>query len=296
MQLLKHRFIRGLAAMFRLPRGSVWRGMRGIVLLSLVIGAASAQAQGQCVYTSTVVFGNGILTTQQGAIDGRDSLKARIKDYFTAEEFQNIGFDVAQNTSAGAINDLVETAVQIEQTDPQFSWVAYWLGLSGFGNGNIVMAEIVSLYYNLSGDALQAQQDMSDQLGLYRSITDNGGHIVLVAHSQGNLFASLAYSQLTAAQQNNISVVGVAVPSTSVPGNGFYVTLQSDLVISGLALAKALALLPLPLDANEVNNSQSEDWTGHYFLPSYLDGDRSGIDIINTVVNNIVDGPAICRG
>lgn len=93
-----------------------------------------------------------------------------------------------------------------------------------------------------------------------------GTAVVLVAHSQGNLFANEAFTAVQAKVPQSISqgmaVVNVANASINAP-SGLWLTAHQDRVISALG--------PFALSSNfDANGAKNLDWTGHGFVEVYL--------------------------
>jgi hypothetical protein len=109
-----------------------------------------------------------------------------------------------------------------------------------------------------------------------------GGYgVVVVAHSDGNMFAKQIYSAIaqTGASsynptglsiQNALQMVNVATPAASAD-SGHYITSSSDLVITGAASLLATSYgLAQPAPANAYPGMWSGDISGHQFLGTYL--------------------------
>ncbi len=66
----------------------------------------------------------------------------------------------------------------------------------------------------------------------------SGRRVLLVAHSQGNLYANAVYAELQRRHvpMSNLRLVGAAVPGLTLAGGSDYVTSASDGVINGLRL------------------------------------------------------------
>jgi hypothetical protein len=106
-----------------------------------------------------------------------------------------------------------------------------------------------------------------------------GNRVLVVAHSQGNLYANAAYGNLASKDtvpMDAFGIVSVATPASRVAGGGPYYTLMYDLVISAVQLA-----IPGTLPGNVTNSVSDSDWKHHSFIDSYLNGDQTGRLIIN---------------
>lgn len=107
--------------------------------------------------------------------------------------------------------------------------------------------------------------------------------VVIVAHSEGNMYANEIDSIIRNSTSPNatsaglpnfaqwIKIVGIANPAASTP-DGLYGTIDQDEVITVLAQAlSAVAGFQAPLPANlSFPDAHQYDWLGHGFVPVYL--------------------------
>jgi hypothetical protein len=126
----------------------------------------------------------------------------------------------------------------------------------------------------------QAAQTLDTVMSQVVPTALQGNKVVVVAHSEGNMFAQQMYSAVQApgpskynpdgiAIGNEFQVVNVATPAAK-PDTGKYLTSQSDIVIDDLATLLAWITQQLaPAPAN-VNPGTSADISGHGFLKVYL--------------------------
>lgn len=118
--------------------------------------------------------------------------------------------------------------------------------------------------------------DLNSAITEIQGAIAGGSRVLLVGHSQGNFYVNRAYERLTDAQKKNVGIVSVATPTSYIAGYGEWTTLTNDVVIQSVR-----ALFPNTLPGNEANSSSfqffHEDAPRHHgFIPSYLNGDRSG--------------------
>jgi hypothetical protein len=117
-----------------------------------------------------------------------------------------------------------------------------------------------------------------------KTYADKGSGMVLVAHSQGNLFVNAAYDGIkTVAPAAKVQVVHVAPASPTLRGG--YALADVDFVIR--SLRKLVTGLPsvnieLPLSAN--------DRTGHAFEGTYLDITRNAYTRVKAMISAALDG------
>ncbi len=109
--------------------------------------------------------------------------------------------------------------------------------------------------------------------------------LLMVAHSQGNLFVNHAYQKALAAglTSNNVKVVHVAPASVVLSGD---MTLSTnDAVILGL-LSLAPGTVP---DGNITIPISTKDLSGHKFVETYLDPQRNGRGQISSQVTTALN-------
>jgi hypothetical protein len=116
--------------------------------------------------------------------------------------------------------------------------------------------------------------DLRRHVQRYQGLLMSGNRVLVVAHSQGNLYANAAYGNLAGndtVPMDAFGIVSVATPASRVAGGGPYYTLMYDLVISAVQLA-----VPGTLPGNVTNSVSDSDWKHHSFIDSYLNGDQTG--------------------
>ena len=126
---------------------------------------------------------------------------------------------------------------------------------------------------------LDNAETQAEHVAEYKSVLDDGGRVIVISHSQGNLFANNAVDEVVSEtnKPGSIGVYGVATPASRVANGGSYVTANDDIVIN-IARALPLAsstLSPLPGNLqNGLSPLGSDDSireaTGHFFDESYF--------------------------
>jgi uncharacterized protein YfaP (DUF2135 family) len=171
--------------------------------------------------------------------------------------------------------------LEIEMRSDQVS--SYWRWL-----GNMEIApdwfqssvQTVAASFDAAESLIDA--DLRDHVQRYQSLMMEGNRVLVVAHSQGNLYANAAYSNLSAMglPMNSFGIVSVATPASRVAGGGPYFTLINDIVIAAVDL-----VFPGTLDPNVANIPNFNDWTNHSFVDSYLNGNQTGPMIVNSALS-----------
>lgn len=203
-----------------------------------------------------IYFGNGVWNTHKQALDNRNALREFMLSRANIRlDIGNEGivyeFKLAYNPSRGSREDLMETYWQLKEsgqiTFNYFSWMSALLNNDEETEPLEKFREIVS---NYSSDAWDMWQ-------IYENESFNQKHnVLLVAHSQGNLFGNKMYMLMNDAQKQKFRMVSVATPANSVAGDGPYVTVYGDFVINRI---------PDALPGNEPG-------FGHSFVSTYLNG------------------------
>jgi len=124
----------------------------------------------------------------------------------------------------------------------------------------------------------------SIQLKTEDSIT-HGKAVILIGHSQGNLFINSAYTRLSSTNQNYVSPYAIATPSSYVGSEGTispYVTRQDDVVINLVRDLKS------SLAYNVVPASSALNALGHYLIEAYL-SDTTVKSRIKTDLTSIIE-------
>lgn len=167
-------------------------------------------------------------------------------------------FGYIHNPSHSTIDDLIETHWQLYQAQ-QISY-PYFYTISAMLSeitGNIPADEIWGIINNVVTDY---NNDIVTMLHKYQEESfDQKHNVLLVTHSQGNLFGNKMYTFLTDKQKQKFRMVSIATPASyvKVPGQfSPYVTVVGDPVIN---------IIPNALDGNV-------DGIGHEFVSTYLVG------------------------
>ena len=154
--------------------------MKKIFLLFVILISVAFSAIDEC--KTDVYFGNGILTDKKDAISNTDLLEKSIKKeiYHNNEDlmYKHIGkVDYAYNRTIGDKGDLWESFYQIIGQQENVDWwanIALWF---------VDKKTIHSI-------------DIKRQVDKYEASIKSGHRVLVVAHSQGNLFAHEAYEKL----------------------------------------------------------------------------------------------------
>jgi len=234
-----------------------------------------------CNEGTYVFHGNGMFTDHGDATINKNILEVRLR---TATDIPVDGwkFELSYNHDEEAYS-LIEIFRQRmgDQT------ASYWRWL---GNLEIAPDWFQSATQSVASgfDFLESvvDEDLRRHIQRYEGLLMEGNRILVVAHSQGNLYANAAHTRLAdkGLPMDAFGIVSVANSASHVAGNGPYFTLVNDMVIHAVSL-----LFPNTLSPNVENNIDYTDWTHHSFIDSYLNGNQSGPMIVNAVLDEADD-------
>lgn len=273
------------------------------IFLACIIGGlllTETSSASICDKKDTVIFfGNGVKSLKKEAFKAKELIKKHLKAELPPEEFGMLGFDVSYNRTHTLPLDLLESTIQILTGNTSRFWrLLFGLEIipDWFAEKFILLATL------LDKSSLVTTDSLKDHVNTYQTAIAEGKKVLLVAHSQGNLFGNQAYSLLSGSERQSFGMVAVANVDSNVLGNGSdeapYITLTDDKVI--LALIAAQIVLPSrPMTPNTENLVGSEDLLGHYFMQSYMaEGSESGRQItsdILAVLNSLAPPSPIVR-
>lgn len=254
---------------------------------------------------TVIYFVNGIGVTEDAAVKSLRNIKYRytskyiLSDIFGDEyEFAN-----AYNNSRGLRDDIVEVINQKNfetgglTVEELIKYAKYSKSVAkaaikklstATGGGRIVIeaalraldnyAEIhleAMKKYNSSQVFIDINETLSEMVNLYLGSLREGNRVILIAHSQGNLFADRALTEVKRIHpeySNSIGIVSVATPASGLPHGNEYITAHDDFIIESLGAVNDA--LPSNFDnrSSLVNLFDGRDPSNHFFLASYFSG------------------------
>lgn len=145
----------------------------------------------------------------------------------------------------------------------------------------------------IADSTAQATADLSNtssnHVSTYEADLLAGKRVLILAHSQGNLFTNDSVQTVSQRQPelaSSIGFYGVATPAGSHYNNADYVTAHDDRVIDALRLIENV--LPSNIDNDPGILGDNRDfWTNHYFGPSYFDDSLPSRNRIDQGVTNL---------
>jgi hypothetical protein len=274
-------------------------------LLALVTGSAQSVSINTCTNKQTLVFSNGVWNT---SADWEKALHQTTKA-FTAQNKKFSGAVNFAHPSESVGQDMLETFLQ-KSREPAYNGLTVEQKMAAFMrlttkelNSGTMGSHIAEMFNGLRTDwnKLVEENSAASLLALAQKNIDaatskdyavarthlmNGNRLLVVAHSQGNLYANGVLRKLFADQSlkslsNNIKMVGVAVPASSVTdplGQGStasadYVTRDDDGVINRLRVKAQESGAAAPLAWNAAHSLGSDMLgLGHRYIEGYLNG------------------------
>jgi hypothetical protein len=209
-----------------------------------------------------IVYVNGVGNTFDKAVASLQVLKNKLNSRDTDKAYM---YGNAYNATEGAFLDVRQVfgTKAIEGSTP----ADFWRAIDG---DTLPAGGMDAALQRKYIDILAANHipELPGHLGKYRAFLKQKRQIVLVAHSQGSLYANFAINLLVTGPdqaQGKISTVNVGNAARyQLPGSS-YVTSDSDTVIN--LLRAVTEVLP----ANySVRNRPSADSLGHSFVKTYL--------------------------
>ena len=301
-----------------------WKGYtmlyRQLGQVLVVLLAAPLFALGECVdvngggQMTAVYFSNGIRSDGDYARLQATNLEGAYRQHLSRRYAGDYRFGVAVNPTGGIVADVSEVLSQKVQElgwrfDPfnfgklasiaegwvtavmaspegllrllqlEFSWLVITLEDAD---------QIISAVFGtpVSFDSSQ-QQVLSNHVDCYRENLRGGARVVVVAHSQGNLFTNKAIEQVATAQPEHagsIAAIGVATPAGRKANNrSFYVTAKDDVVINGMRGVMNI----LRANVNNATGSSVRDRWNHFFQSSYFHSDLRSRELIDDYMDGL---------
>ena len=241
---------------------------------------------------AVIFFGNGVTTDEDNAYNSRDIIIKRLKTVLPPEEFELLDFKLSYNDTHTLPLDLLESSVQVLTGNISGFWRFLW-GLAPvpdwFAEKFILLSSV------LDYSALLTTDSLAKHVNSYKTGISEGKKVILVAHSQGNLFGNQAYNLLDPHERLSFGMVSVANADNNVLGNdtvgATYTTLIDDRVISAL-IAIQFHLPTSPMTPNTENLTVSEDGWGHSFIDSYMvEGSVSETQITGDILTTLYNLP-----
>ena len=229
--------------------------------------STSAFASEECddPYTNDrarIYYANGMNNTAEDWTHSREKIDEMMGHISQLDP----GFSV--NNDENGLVELLEVYKQ-KRNEPSQFW--RWLSRVNEPDSwfNLEYAKVTA---QIANEELINDADLLRIVDEYLDDLRSGVKVVIVAHSQGNLYANSAIRYIRSRYpqyKNSIGLVSVGTPANRVEGSGPHTTNRLDTVIEGVRLASNYGLIPAPLLATGYTFSLI-DISGHRFVDTYI--------------------------
>jgi hypothetical protein len=308
--------------------------LRLMLLFSLAMPAFSQTGTNTpqpCILGYTVAFFNGVNNSQLEALTTLNQLQqsiheatGKVDDTFSSED---VAYQLYYNSTGSTVKstwfqDLAETFIQRQnEIDPTGYFSAnhlymMWEGINGGGSNNYlsyanraagfgdfldtITSSIVTQAVSNLGALLYnppTAADYSTQNAQLDAVASNGRKMLLIAHSQGNLFVNHGYDYIQPkVGSTRVKVVHVAPASPTLRGQ--WILSSNDLIINGV---RTLGGPGSVVDNNITIAGTLSEPTGHSMGPTYLDttpgrnNGRAQVEALEVAALQALTAPSGCN-
>lgn len=198
-----------------------------ILFLSLFSVALSANLPKIDECKSDLYYANGILIQNSKFEAEKIWEEKAVKLLADSQELRkNIySYKVAYNHSYSTISDLFEAFIQ--KTEAESGYKVTWEAFKLFVGLKLKKADdLLSLAENVNNSV--ESHDLTNHINAYKDSIKSGHGVIVISHSQGNLFTNRAYGKLDEWMKPYFHNMGVATPAHEVASGGPYVTFDND--------------------------------------------------------------------
>jgi hypothetical protein len=196
---------------------------------------------------ASIYYINGIDTNRDQAASDMRALRRQLIREFGGSLPENINVAYVYNPTAGGKRvDFIEALSQ--------KIVDFEIGLllRNFGRASALERQaVLEVIQDAIAEDPSASVVANHIAAFRRDVFRENRKLIIVPHSQGNLFANFEYAALDADEQQSVKIVSVATPSSFTASNGTHTTDVEDAVIRLVPLARPanvanLTFFPLP--------------------------------------------------
>lgn len=249
---------------------SALRLFAGLALVSLFVVPSWAEPCPGGLSGTTVFYINGIDTERRVALVERALLEKRLRDYLakTGEQVDCLKVRLGLNHSDKFIFDFLESADEFAAAPESMDILRHRKPATAW------FLELILIKWSKIVDPRNASygrsQDVRDIVAEVRGALDDGDRVIVVGHSQGNLFANEISRVLYIGNDDGkgilptrrMGVVAVATPAAVV---GEATETEPHITLTKDAILKVPGAL-----AGNVDQECGNGWDCHSFIGSYM--------------------------
>ena len=213
-----------------------WISHRVLLVTFLAMsGVVYGEGEQQCQPETVVFFGNGVWNDAEDADESRRFLQDVLEIHISGTNLDGtITYKLAHNPSDGYLKDLLETFEQDLQTNYSLFWnyLADWDIMPDF-----LQDKIIAIANEVDAAVVSANSSVQEHITLYNRYLSEGKLVVLVPHSQGNLYGNIAYLGINPQHSDGFGMVSVANPDGGVAGAGPQTMIHEAVNIGSIAVA-----------------------------------------------------------
>jgi len=252
-----------------------------LVFVLIVACAGNALAVNLCseAKTTAIYFVNGVWADRDDAEASRlmieNAYSQELESLYPNQTFE---FKLAYNYHIDTVRDIIEVIGQkvaeinnprVSEISPEVYFAMYTALQDIHGFIPLAAEPVVLTMEEAIAARITAVVNSSALIQKYEADLLEGKRVLLIPHSQGNMFAGDAMEALSGVLDDSIGMVGVASPAALLHGShSTYYTAYDDWVIDALRL-----LFPV-LSSNVDNDpglfNDPRDFSNHQFVRSYF--------------------------
>ena len=295
-----------------------------VLAVLTVCGATPTMGYAECMLgnsgaerVTSIYFTNGMMATLGDAGNGRERLEREYgRRLAQGQPSSQYEFGISYNSTTQNLADDVRRAVLQKAAQEQWllsshnikSWARGLARQIAAGETLDRMLEAAKKYFpnleltqdDLTGVANAALEHFAlltevdpatvdTHVECYLRNLGEGKRVVVVAHSQGNLYANDAIdavAETTPEGGASIAVVGVATPAARIAGDrSGHVTAKDDVVINALRAIPGATVLKGNVDNDPGVAGDRRDFWNHAFGRSYFDAGLASRAMIDALMN-----------
>lgn len=242
-----------------------------------------------CEEQYTVLFGNGIMNSEQDSKDSLIELTTQMHPKLIPKLKDNTAYNNVYNPTENFIRDLEESYHQKNYADRK--QLIEWLANSTLAP-KWFQQYVKDLIVKLNNERILSSDVTQSHVKIYNSLLAKGRQLTPVTHSQGNLFVNEAYFGIQEPLRQGMSIVSVANPDDVVADrdqrhaykNAGYFSTSGDIFYLNAHEDHLMGLAGTG-DRNFNNYLDKlfapKDFLGHSFIDVYMDTSTANPERVN---------------